>query len=188
MANVVIRTSGDEIFGKEAVAGYLHDRGLLYRSWGIERIKGPLRYSYSLRSGDQRALLKLYGKEMRELKASQGYLTEDLVVLSNQTPCLDDVLVKFNLEHHHRDDEVRFVIDGGGVFTIRQEALIFDVVVEPGDLLVVPAYTLHRFNLTEERKIKCVRIFKNPSGWEAVYDEPADRPGNGAADRKTNSR
>lgn len=170
MASIVIRTSGDEIFGREAVAGYLRERGLIYRSWGIERIKGPLRYSYSLRSGDQRALLKLYAEEIMELKASQGYVTEDLVVLSDQTPCLDAILEKFSREHHHRDDEVRFIIDGRGLFTIRQDALVFDVAVEPGDLLVVPAYTRHWFNLTEERKIKCIRIFKDPSGWEAVYD------------------
>ena len=170
MASIVIRTSGDEISGKEAVADYLRKRGLLYRSWGVGRIKGPLRNSYILHSGDQRSLLKLYAGEIMELKASQGYVTEDLVVLSNQTPCLDDILAKFSREHHHRDDEVRFVIDGGGLFTVRQDALIFDVVVEPGDLLVIPAYTRHWFNLMEERKIKCIRIFKDPAGWEAVYD------------------
>lgn len=170
MANIVIRTSGDEIFGKEAIAGYLHDRGLLYRSWGIGRIKSSLRNSYTLRFGDRRALLKLYAGEIMELKAGQGYVTEDLEVLSDQIPCLDAILEKFSREHHHTDDEVRFVIDGGGVFTIRQDALIFDVAVEPGDLLVVPAYTRHWFNLTEERKIKCIRIFKDPAGWEAVYD------------------
>jgi 1,2-dihydroxy-3-keto-5-methylthiopentene dioxygenase len=173
MASIFIRTSKDEIFGKEAVARYLCDRGLLCRYWGIDRIKG-LKALYPFRNVEQRALLGLYAEEILELKASQGYVTQDVVTLSGQTPNLEDLLSKFRREHHHRDDEARFVVDGDGLFTIRQGALIFDIRVEPGDLLVVPAYTRHRFDLTEARKILCIRIFKDPAGWEAIYDEPSE--------------
>jgi 1,2-dihydroxy-3-keto-5-methylthiopentene dioxygenase len=63
-------------------------------------------------------------------------------------------------------------VDGSGTFTIRKNDLIFDVTVAAGDLMVVPAYTRHWFDLTSERKIKCIRIFKDPTGWVAVYDPP----------------
>lgn len=174
MASIFIRTSKDEIFGEEAVARYLCDRGLLYRRWEVDRIKKNLKTLYLFRDTEQRALLGLYAEEILELKASQGYVTQDVVALSDQTPNLETLLATFRREHHHRDDEVRFIVDGGGLFTIQQGALIFDIRVEPGDLLVVPAYTRHRFDLTEGRKILCIRIFKDPAGWEAIYDEPAE--------------
>jgi 1,2-dihydroxy-3-keto-5-methylthiopentene dioxygenase len=174
MASIFIRTSEDEIFEKEAVARYLRDRGLIYRHWGIDRIKRGMRILYPFGNTEQRMLLGLYAEEILELKGSQGYVTQDVVALSAQTPNLEALLSKFRREHHHRDDEVRFIVDGSGLFTIRQGALIFDIRVEPGDLLVIPAYTRHRFDLTEERKILCIRLFKDPAGWEAIYDEPSE--------------
>lgn len=174
MASIFIRTSKDEIFGKEAVAEYLCNRGLLYRRWEINRVRRGLKALYPLRDAEQRALLGLYAEEILELKGSRGYVTQDVVSLSDQPPNLEDLLSKFRREHHHRDDEVRFIADGSGLFTIRQGTLIFDIRVEPGDLLVIPAYTRHRFDLTEARKILCIRIFKDPAGWEAIYDEPTE--------------
>ncbi|MFY9270909.1 MAG: cupin domain-containing protein [Candidatus Manganitrophaceae bacterium] len=171
MASVFIRTSEDKIFGEEPVARYLHDRGILYRCWGVDRIDRRLKTLYPFCFNEQRALLDLYAEEILELKAKQGYVTQDVVALSAETPNLEELLEKFRREHHHRDDEVRFIVDGGGRFTIRQGPLIFDIRVEPGDLLVVPAYTRHWFDLTEARKILCIRIFKDPAGWEAIYDE-----------------
>jgi len=44
-------------------------------------------------------------------------------------------------------------------------------VVEPGDLLVVPANRHHRFLLTDMRSIRCVRLFQDPAGWVAHYRE-----------------
>lgn len=177
MASIIIRTSGKQnkvLLNDNDVSGYLRDRGLIYRFWGVDRVTGPLKESYRLTSDEQRELLDLYAGEIAELKAGQGYVTEDLVVLSEETPHLEVLLAKFRREHHHRDDEVRFVVDGAGVFTIRQGLQVFDVLVEPGDLLVVPAYTRHCFDLMEERRIKCIRVFKDPAGWEAIYDEPAE--------------
>lgn len=171
MASIFIRTSEDEIFEKEAVARYLGDRGLLYRCWGIDRVRRGMKALYPFGNAEQKMLLGLYAEEILEMKGSQGYVTQDVVALSGQTLNLEALLAAFRREHHHRDDEVRFVVDGGGCFTIRQGALIFDIRVEPGDLLVVPAYTRHRFDLTEERKILCIRLFKDPAGWEAIYDE-----------------
>lgn len=174
MAGIFIRTSKDEVFGEEAVARYLCDRGLLYRRWETNRVRRGLKAFYPFRDIEQRTLLGLYAEEILELKGSRGYVTQDVISLSDQTPNLEDLLAKFRREHHHRDDEVRFIVDGGGLFTIRQGALIFDIRVEPGDLLVVPAHTRHWFDLTEARKILCIRIFKDPAGWEAIYDQPAE--------------
>jgi 1,2-dihydroxy-3-keto-5-methylthiopentene dioxygenase len=172
MAMITIRRSGQILREKGEVLSYLKDQGVIYEVWGVERLNGRLKESYRLSPDEQQAILGLYGPEISDLNSRQGYLTQDIVVLSEATPSLESILEKFRREHHHTDDEVRFVVDGSGIFTIRKGELIFDVTVVAGDLLVVPAYTRHWFDLTPERRIKCVRIFKDPAGWVAIYNEP----------------
>jgi 1,2-dihydroxy-3-keto-5-methylthiopentene dioxygenase len=169
----MIRNGNEQITGEGAVGHYLNGRGFCYQYWDTGRLDGEARLkgAYDLSPTEQKAILDAYTPEIRGLKTAQGYITEDIVVLSPTTPNLEVILAKFDKEHHHTDDEVRFVVDGSGIFTIRQEALVFDVTVGPGDLFVVPAYTRHWFTLTPEKKIKCIRIFKDAAGWVAVYDE-----------------
>jgi len=104
------------------------------------------------------------------LKAEHGYVEEDVVALSPATPGLDALCAKFVDEHSHDEDEVRFVLGGGGVFDIRsRDDRWMHIVVEAGDLIVVPAGRYHRFMLTDARSIQCVRLFKDQSGWTPHY-------------------
>ncbi len=115
-----------------------------------------------------------YKSQIEKLKEKFGYKSADVVELTPGTPNLDGILSKFVKVHHHTDDEVRFTILGGGIFGI--DPLTdppFEIYVQPGDLLVVPANTMHWFDLTEEKTIKCIRVFKDNPKWEAVYELPA---------------
>jgi 1,2-dihydroxy-3-keto-5-methylthiopentene dioxygenase len=108
--------------------------------------------------------------QLDELTKRRGYITQDEVALRPDTPNLDTVLKKFDPEHHHDDDEVRFVLEGEGVFDIRSnDDKWMRVIVEQGDLIVVPKGKHHRFELTDKKTIHCVRLFKDPAGWTAIY-------------------
>lgn len=176
MASVTLRRSGKVLRERTAVSAYLEERGVLYESWECERLTGHLKESDVLNPEERQEILSLYSPEIEDLKSRQGYLTQDIVALSGATPNLETMLDTFRREHHHTDDEVRFVVDGSGIFTMRKNDAIFDITVETGDLLVVPAYTRHRFDLTPDRRITCIRIFKDPAGWAARYDEPVVAP------------
>jgi 1,2-dihydroxy-3-keto-5-methylthiopentene dioxygenase len=105
-----------------------------------------------------------------ELRTRRGYVTQDEVALRPETPNLDGILAKFDPEHLHTDDEVRFVLEGEGIFDIRSnDERWMRVIVEAGDLIVVPAGKNHRFELTNKRAIRCARLFKDQSGWTPVY-------------------
>lgn len=107
------------------------------------------------------------------LKARAGYVAEDQVELRPDTPNLETICAKFLDEHLHTEDEVRFVLEGEGVFDIRsKDDRWMRVTVEVGDLIVVPEGRHHRFFLTDRRTIRCVRLFQDPSGWVAHYREP----------------
>lgn len=104
------------------------------------------------------------------LKRARGYVEQDTVELSPQTPDLAQLCAKFEDEHLHTDDEVRYVLDGEGIFDLRSgDDRWMRVTVEPGDLIVVPAHLHHRFLLTSRQHIRCVRLFKDSSGWVPHY-------------------
>lgn len=113
-----------------------------------------------------------YRSSVDMLKTERGYIEEDIVELGPSTPNLEAICAKFVDEHHHDEDEVRFVLEGEGIFDIRSsDDRWMRVVVQPGDLIVVPAGRHHRFLLTESKRIRCVRLFRDTSGWVPHYRE-----------------
>jgi 1,2-dihydroxy-3-keto-5-methylthiopentene dioxygenase len=106
----------------------------------------------------QEEILEAYKDEIERLKASGGYVTADVISVNAATPNLDAMLNKFNREHWHDEDEVRFIIHGRGLFHIR-----------PGDLIRVPRGTLHWFDLCSSREIRAIRLFQDPGGWTPQY-------------------
>lgn len=112
----------------------------------------------------------VYQPVLDDLKAKSGYVAQDEVRMSRETPNLEAVLKKFDDEHTHADDEVRFILDGEAVFDVRDRGDRFvRVVVEAGDLIVVPAKTNHRFELTGLCRVHAVRLFKDAAGWVPAY-------------------
>ena len=104
------------------------------------------------------------------LKAQRGYIEQDVIALKPDTPNLDAICAKFVDEHFHDDDEVRFVLEGEGIFDIRsRDDRWMRVFVERGDLIIVPKDRHHRFLLTEQKTIQCVRLFRDTSGWVPHY-------------------
>jgi 1,2-dihydroxy-3-keto-5-methylthiopentene dioxygenase len=171
MATVTLHRHRTVLDEPAVVSAYLEAQGIPYASWGVRQLKGRMKNA-TFSPEDQQAILSLYEPELTELKARWGYRSQDLVVLSDRTPNLEGILAPFRREHHHTDDEVRCVVDGSGLFTVCRGRLVFDVTVRPGDLIMIPAFTRHWFSLTPERKITCIRVFKDPAGWAAIYDEP----------------
>lgn len=122
-------------------------------------------------------ILAAYDAEIRALKLRGGYLTADVIDVSPATPDLDIMLAKFNREHWHDEDEVRFIIQGRGLFHIRpRRGLLTAIEVEGGDMIRVPRGTWHWFDLCGDRRIRAIRLFQDTSGWTPHYtDSGVDR-------------
>ncbi len=115
-----------------------------------------------------------YTPPLEQIMKDNGYVTMDQVKMWAEMPNFDALCQKFVGEHLHTDDEVRFVLSGSGVFEIRSlDDRWMKVLVEPQDFISVPANRYHRFYLTDEKKIQCMRLFKDQSGWTPVYREAA---------------
>jgi 1,2-dihydroxy-3-keto-5-methylthiopentene dioxygenase len=116
------------------------------------------------------AVLAAYAREVNALKESGGYVTADVIDVRAETPNLDAMLAKFNREHWHDEDEVRFIVEGRGVFHVHPAGgPVFAIEVEAGDLIRVPRGTHHWFDLCAERRIRAIRLFQDPSGWTPHY-------------------
>lgn len=158
-----IKTQTKTITDKEEVTTFLKRYGLHTEFWKVEssdpNISDPL-----IR----------YKNQIEKLKKKFGYASADCCTLNTNNPNLDKMLQPFMKEHHHTDDEVRFTVCGSGIFGVNpQTSPTFEIFVEAGDLLIVPANTRHWFELTEKKNICCIRVFKENPKWEAVYEMPA---------------
>jgi len=122
----------------------------------------------------QRLPVEARAGEMARIKRERGYVEEDEVALSPDMPNLDAICAKFDKEHYHTLDEVRFVVDGEGIFDVRNKKDQWvRIEVDTGDLIIIPANTYHRFFLRDSKKIRCVRLFLNNEGWAPLYRDAA---------------
>ena len=117
-------------------------------------------------------VLAAYASKIDELSARGGYVTADVIDVFPDTPNLDAMLQKFKTEHWHDEDEVRFIIEGRGLFHIHPgSGPVFAIEVEAGDLIRVPRGTHHWFDLCVDRRIRAIRLFQDTSGWTPHYTD-----------------
>ncbi len=74
---------------------------------------------------------------------------------------------KFLDEHTHSEDEVRFFVEGQGLFCIHKAGQVFLVLCEKGDLISVPEGTPHWFDMGSEPRFTAIRLFTHTEGWVA---------------------
>ena len=164
MATVHVPDSNRSITDPVEINGFLAPFGIRYEKWDVEGRIGS--------AATDEEILNAYRPEIERLKAEGGYVTADVINVQSDTPGLDEMLAKFDKEHTHSEDEVRFTVEGSGVFHIHpDEGPVFSVTVEAGDLINVPNGTRHWFNLCSSRRIRCIRLFEDMSGWTPHYME-----------------
>jgi 1,2-dihydroxy-3-keto-5-methylthiopentene dioxygenase len=144
------------------VTRYLASLGIDYERWGASQ---PV-------PADALAeeILAAYAPQIEQLKARGGYVTADVIDVHPTTPGLEAMLAKFNVEHWHDEDEVRYIVAGRGLFHIHMPGkAVAAIEVEAGDLIRVPRGTRHWFDLCADRRIRAIRLFQDPAGWTPRY-------------------
>lgn len=159
-----VEDHGDEtrIESDREVAAALAPLGIDYERWSLDRVPADA-------TAEQ--VLAAYAGEIDEMKRRGGYVTADVIDVNSKTPNLDAMLAKFDKEHTHSEDEVRFILSGRGIFFLALDEKIASVEVGPGDMLRVPRGTKHWFTLCEDRRIRAIRWFQDTSGWTPHYTE-----------------
>jgi 1,2-dihydroxy-3-keto-5-methylthiopentene dioxygenase len=126
---------------------------------------------------DQTAVLEAFAPEVERLKAENGYQSVDVIRMAADHPEKDVLRTKFLSEHRHSEDEVRFFVEGEGLFTLREGERVYAALCTAGDLISVPAGMRHWFDMGPSPHFTAIRLFVNPDGWIANFtgDPIADR-------------
>lgn len=153
----------------DAISSQLHAIGVRFERWQANQ---PLNAESS---NDD--ILAAYKESVDALKAEYGFQSADVIALRPDHPDKVALRKKFLDEHIHTDFEVRFFVDGQGLFYIHHEDKVYAIMCTQGDLISVPANTTHWFDMGENPSFKCIRLFTTPEGWVAQYtgDKIADR-------------
>lgn len=162
MAIVKIPAKDHSLKSSEEITRFLSDIGIDYERWESDK-------DVSSEASDQQ-ILEAYSVEIERLKSKGGYVTADVINIVPTTPGLEEMLNKFNKEHWHDEDEVRFIVKGHGLFHIApKDGDVISIEMEAGDLIRVPRGTLHWFNLCGDRTVRAIRLFQDKSGWTPHY-------------------
>jgi 1,2-dihydroxy-3-keto-5-methylthiopentene dioxygenase len=172
MAYITFQNKEGQINQQEEVASFLESQEVIYENWDISKLPASLVEKYLLTDKEKEEILQVFAEEIADISARRGYRAQDVISLSENTPNLEVLLQNFKQEHHHTDDEVRFIVSGHGVFVIQgKDGEFFEVHLNPGDLISVPENTRHYFTLEADRKVVAVRIFVTTEGWVPIYEK-----------------
>jgi len=101
------------------------------------------------------------------IAAERSYKNRDTIEISPSTlPDYENKVKNFFHEHLHEDEEIRYILKGGGYFDVRNKGDEWvRIKLEEGDLMIMPAGIYHRFTTDEENYTKAMRLFKEDPKW-----------------------
>ncbi|KEF41138.1 MAG: acireductone dioxygenase [Cyanobium sp. CACIAM 14] len=169
MTHLVIRSAGGDRHSApllESVDGVVIARELAARGVRFERWETPVELPFG---ADQAAILAAYADEIARVQAEGGYRTVDAIRLGPDHPERVALRAKFLAEHTHGEDEVRFFVEGRGLFCLHIEGEVLQLLAERGDWIGVPAGTRHWFDTGERPDFCALRFFDNSEGWVARF-------------------
>ena len=147
----------------DEVRDYLAGIGIEYERWETPADLPP--------DASAEQVLRAYAPQIDELKRRGAYVTADVIDVNADTPGLDAMLAKFNIEHTHDEDEVRYIIAGSGLFHIHPaQGPVVAIEVEAGDLMRVP-----RGRCVSEMTATRLRKLRRPVRARAGSDRPSRR-------------
>ena len=150
----------------------LSRRGIGFEQWPAEQ---------GLPEGaDQATILQAYADAIARVQRDGGYATVDAIRMTPDHPDREPLRRKFLEEHTHAEDEVRFFVEGCGLFLLHIGSEVLSVLCERGDLMRVPAGTRHWFTWALSlSSVLCVGSTTPRDGWRSTpaAASPSDFPG-----------
>jgi 1,2-dihydroxy-3-keto-5-methylthiopentene dioxygenase len=143
------------------IAAELAARGIRFERWPARAELGD--------GADATAILAAYAMEIERVQAEGGYGTVDAIRLTPDHPERETLRRKFLAEHTHAEDEVRFFVEGRGLFCLHLGQEVLQLICEQDDWIAVPAGTRHWFDMGAEPHFCALRFFNDPAGWVAEF-------------------
>ncbi len=141
----------------------LEEIGVRFEQWSTD-----VKFESSATESD---VLLAYKDDIFRLQQEEGFQSVDVLRMLPDNPQKDTLRAKFLREHTHNEPEIRFFVEGSGLFYLHVQDEIYRVQCEQGDLISVPAEAPHWFDMGTEPRFTAIRFFTRPDGWVAQYTE-----------------
>lgn len=141
------------------ISTQLKDIGIRLEHWAT-----PKQFAHGAEHAE---ILEAYQDYIAQLNAEYGFEFVDVSALWPDHPKKTALRAQFVAEHTHVDDEVRFFVNGSGLFYFHIGDRVYLVLCEQGDLISVPAKTNHWFDMGESPDFTLIRFFPTKDGWVA---------------------
>ena len=122
-ANEVLYSTSDN----EKIALCLEKIGVLFEQWEANQTLNN--------DPAHDEILNAYQGDLKRIKDEGGFTYVDVVSIRPDNPKKEVIRQKFLQEHLHTEDEVRFFVEGFGIFYIHTDKMVFRVCCEKGDLI-----------------------------------------------------
>lgn len=143
------------------IAQKLNAKAVRFERWEADRDLGE--------NPDADTVIEAYQHAIDRLVAEKGYQSWDVISMRADNPQKEVLRSKFLSEHTHGEDEVRFFVEGAGLFCLHLDGHIYQILCEKNDLISVPAGTPHWFDMGSSPNFTAIRIFDNQEGWIAKF-------------------
>ncbi|MEJ4042771.1 MULTISPECIES: acireductone dioxygenase [unclassified Erwinia] len=143
------------------IAEKLKSKDVRFERWEADRDLGE--------NPDAATVINAYQHAIDRLVAEKGYQSWDVISMRADNPQKDVLRTKFLSEHTHAEDEVRFFVEGAGLFCLHLDGHIYQILCEKNDLISVPEGTAHWFDMGSAPHFTAIRIFDNQEGWIANF-------------------
>jgi 1,2-dihydroxy-3-keto-5-methylthiopentene dioxygenase len=147
--------------GFDEIANVLDRVGVKFERWSAATV-------FSKDAGPN-SILQAYEPDIQKLMNLYGFQSADTISLAPDHPNVEQLRAKFLNEHTHSDFEVRFFVQGCGLFYLHIGDLVFGLLCERDDLISVPAMTKHWFDMGSKPMFTCIRLFTTEEGWIADF-------------------
>ncbi len=164
-ADIVLFSTSDN----EKIAQCLEKIGVQFEQWEANQ---PLN-----KDPTHDEILNAYQNDVERIKDKGGFAQVDVVSIRSDNPKKEVFRQKFLKEHLHTTDEVRFFVEGFGIFYNHKDKKVLRVRCEKGDLISIPANYTHWFDMTDDPYFTAIRFFTDEEGWVAHFtdDDIADK-------------
>lgn len=145
----------------DKICEQLNAKGVRFERWNADRDLGI--------NPTPKLVINAYQHAIDKLVAEKGYQSWDVISMRADNPQKEALRTKFLSEHIHGEDEVRFFVEGAGLFCLHIGDKVYQVLCEKNDLISVPEGTRHWFDMGSQPHFTAIRIFDNPEGWIAQF-------------------
>ncbi len=143
------------------IAKQLDGINVLFERWEANQTLGA--------PGSEADTIRAYQNSIDRLVNRYEFQSFDVISLNQSHPDRASLRSKFLNEHTHSEFEVRFFVEGRGLFYLHPDERVFAILCEKGDLISVPPNVKHWFDMGDSPNFTCIRLFTDPAGWIAEF-------------------